>query len=24
VYLKLDPVSMQWGTVEPNFEGESR
>lgn len=24
VYLKLDPVSMQWGIVEPDFEGESR
>lgn len=24
VYLKLDPVSMQWGIVEPNFEGEAR
>lgn len=24
VYLKLDPQSMQWGIVEPNFEGESR
>lgn len=23
-YLKLDPVSMEWGIVEPNFEGESR
>ncbi len=23
-YLKLDPASMQWGVVEPNFEGESR
>lgn len=23
VYLKLDPVSMRWGIVEPNFEGES-
>jgi len=23
-YLKLDPVSMMWGIVEPNFEGESR
>lgn len=23
VYLKLDPTSMQWGVVEPNFEGES-
>lgn len=22
VYLKLDPTSMQWGIVEPNFEGE--
>jgi hypothetical protein len=22
-YLKLDPASMQWGTVEPDFEGES-
>jgi len=24
VYLKLDPVSMMWGIVEPDFEGESR
>jgi hypothetical protein len=24
VYLKLDPSSMMWGIVEPNFEGESR
>ena len=24
VYLKLDPMSRQWGIVEPNFEGESR
>ncbi len=24
VYLKLDPMSMQWGIVEPDFEGESR
>lgn len=23
-YLKLDPTSMMWGIVEPNFEGESR
>lgn len=23
-YLKLDTASMQWGIVEPNFEGESR
>ncbi|MEK7505701.1 MAG: hypothetical protein AAB597_02295 [Patescibacteria group bacterium] len=23
-YLKLDPSTMQWGVVEPNFEGESR
>jgi hypothetical protein len=23
-YLKLDPTSMQWGIVEPDFEGESR
>jgi hypothetical protein len=23
-YLKLDPKTMQWGIVEPNFEGESR
>lgn len=23
-YLKLDLPSMQWGIVEPNFEGESR
>ncbi len=23
-YLKLDPGTMQWGIVEPNFEGESR
>lgn len=22
-YLKLDPATMQWGIVEPNFEGES-
>lgn len=22
-YLKLDPTSMQWGIVEPNFEGEA-
>lgn len=24
VYLKLDPTTMQWGIVVPNFEGESR
>lgn len=24
VYLKLDPATMQWGIVMPNFEGESR
>jgi hypothetical protein len=24
VYLKLDPVSMRWGIVVPDFEGESR
>lgn len=24
VYLKIDPSSMQWGIVEPDFEGESR
>lgn len=23
VYLKLDPTSMLWGIVEPDFEGES-
>lgn len=23
-YLKLDPESMQWGIVEPDFEGEAR
>jgi hypothetical protein len=23
-YLKLDTESMQWGIVEPNFEGEAR
>ncbi len=23
-YLKLDPVSMRWGIVEPDFEGEAR
>lgn len=23
-YLKLDPVSMFWGIVEPNFEGEAQ
>jgi hypothetical protein len=23
VYLKIDPMSRQWGIVEPNFEGES-
>ncbi len=23
VYLKIDPATMQWGIVEPNFEGES-
>lgn len=24
VYLKLDQNTMQWGIVEPNFEGEAR
>lgn len=24
VYLKIDRMSMQWGIVEPDFEGESR
>lgn len=24
VYLKLDPATMRWGIVEPNFPGESR
>jgi hypothetical protein len=24
VYMKLDPATMQWGIVEPDFEGESR
>lgn len=24
VYLKLNPATMQWGIVEPNFEGESQ
>jgi len=24
VYLKIDPATMQWGVVAPNFEGESR
>lgn len=24
VYLKLDPGTMRWGIVMPNFEGESR
>ncbi len=24
VYLKLDPESMEWGIVEPDFEGEAR
>lgn len=24
VYLKLNPTTMQWGIVVPNFEGESR
>jgi hypothetical protein len=24
VYLKLNPRTMQWAIVEPNFEGESR
>lgn len=24
IYLKLDPEHMQWGVVEPDFEGESR
>jgi hypothetical protein len=23
-YLKLDPMTRQWGIVEPNFEGEAR
>lgn len=23
-YLKLDPESMQWGIVQPDFEGEAR
>jgi len=23
-YLKLDPASMRWGIVQPDFEGESR
>lgn len=23
-YLKLDPKTMQWGVVQPDFEGESR
>lgn len=23
VYLKLDPATMQWGIVQPDFEGES-
>lgn len=23
IWLKLDPVSMQWGIVEPNFSGEA-
>lgn len=23
-YLKLNPVTMQWSIVQPNFEGESR
>lgn len=23
VYLKVDPTTMQWGIVEPDFEGES-
>ncbi len=23
-YLKLDPTTMLWGSVEPDFEGESR
>ncbi len=23
-YLKIDPATMQWAIVEPNFEGESR
>lgn len=23
-YLKLDPATMRWGIVEPNFEGEAR
>lgn len=24
VYLKINPASMQWGIVEPDFEGETR
>lgn len=24
VYLKIDPSTVRWGIVEPNFEGESR
>lgn len=24
VYLKIDPVTMQWGIVVPDFEGETR
>ncbi len=24
IYLKLDPATMQWGIVEPDFEGETR
>jgi len=24
VYLKLDPDSLQWGIVMPDFEGEAR
>jgi hypothetical protein len=24
VYLKIDPQTLQWGIVMPNFEGESR
>jgi hypothetical protein len=23
-YLKVDPKTMQWGVVQPNFEGESK
>lgn len=24
VYLKIDPMTMRWGIVEPDFEGEER